>query len=82
LVLWFTEYIPWSLRPLRYAAVLVHPIAFLVTMGGFIIHVYVGTAMVRGGFNAIVRGYVTKSWARYHHRLWFERISRQDATKN
>jgi len=81
LVLWFTEYIPWSLRYLRYAAVLVHPIAFLVTMGGFIIHVYMGTAMVRGGFNAIVSGYVTKSWARHHHRLWFERISGQDATK-
>jgi formate dehydrogenase subunit gamma len=50
-------------------------------MGGFIIHVYMGTAMVRGGFNAIVRGYVSKSWAQHHHRLWFERISGQDATK-
>jgi formate dehydrogenase subunit gamma len=81
LVLWFTEYIPWSLRYLRYTAALVHPIAFLVTMGGFIIHVYMGTAMVRGGFNAIVRGFVSKSWAQHHHRLWFERISGQDATK-
>lgn len=81
LVLWFTEYIPWSLRFLRYLAVLVHPIAFLVTIGGFIIHVYMGTAMVRGGFNSIVTGYVTKAWALHHHRLWFERISGQDATK-
>ncbi len=75
LVLWFTEYIPWSLRFLRYVSALLHPIAFLVTLGGFIIHVYMGTAVVRGGFTAIIRGEVTENWARHHHRLWLERIS-------
>jgi len=47
LVLWLPEYIPWSLRWLRYSAVLVHPVAALLTIGGFIIHVYMGTAFVR-----------------------------------
>jgi formate dehydrogenase subunit gamma len=81
LVLWYTEYIPWSLRFLRYISVLVHPIAFLVTMGGFIIHVYMGTAVVRGGFTSVIRGEVSKTWARHHHRLWLERITGEDATR-
>lgn len=81
LVLWFTEYIPWSLRFLRYVSALLHPIAFLVTFGGFIIHVYMGTAVVRGGFTSIIRGEVTENWARHHHRLWLERISGNAAAK-
>ncbi len=81
LVLWFSEYIPWSLRWLRYLAVLVHPIAALLTIGGFIIHVYMGTAMVRGGFTAIVRGEVSQAWAKMHHRLWFSEVTGEPATK-
>ncbi len=77
LVLWFPEQIPWSLRWLRYAAILVHVAAALVSIGAFIIHVYMGTAMVRGGFRAMVRGYVSPAWARMHHRLWYERVAGQ-----
>jgi formate dehydrogenase subunit gamma len=70
LVLWFPERIPWSLRGLRYFAVLVHASAALLTIGGFIIHVYMGTAVVRGGFTSIIRGEVSQAWARAHHTLW------------
>jgi formate dehydrogenase subunit gamma len=73
-VLWFPERIPWGLRGLRYAAILVHVAAALVTIGAFIIHVYMGTAMVRGGFTSIMRGEVPPAWAKAHHRLWYERI--------
>jgi formate dehydrogenase subunit gamma len=79
LVLWFTEYIPWSLRFLRYISILVHPIAFLVTLGAFIIHVYLGTAVVRGAFHAMMGGEVSKTWAQHHHRLWLEQITEQQA---
>jgi formate dehydrogenase subunit gamma len=75
LVLWFTEYIPWSLRFLRYVSIILHPIAFLVTLGGFIIHVYMGTAVEQGSFTSVIRGEVTESWARTHHRLWLARIT-------
>ena len=75
-VLWFPERIPWSLHWLRYLAVAVHVIAALATIGGFIIHVYMGTAMVRGGFTSIIRGEVSDSWARTHHRLWYEQSTR------
>jgi len=75
LVLWFTDSIPWSLRWLRYISIILHPIAFLATLAGFIIHVYMGVAVVRGGFNAILHGEVTKTWAWHHHRVWMERIT-------
>ncbi|HUJ94658.1 MAG TPA: hypothetical protein VLW84_05295 [Terriglobales bacterium] len=72
----FVESIPWSLRWLRYLSVAVHVIAALATIGGFIIHVYMGTAMVRGGFTSIIRGEVTAAWARTHHRLWYDQITK------
>jgi formate dehydrogenase subunit gamma len=73
--LWFVESIPWSLRWLRYLAVTVHVAAALATIGGFMIHVYMGTAMVRGGFTSIIRGEVSTAWAKTHHRLWYEQVT-------
>lgn len=81
MVLWFTEAIPWSLRFLRYISIILHPIAFLATLGGFIIHVYMGTAVVRGGFSSVIRGEVSENWARAHHRTWLARITGNAPTK-
>ena len=78
LVMWFPEFVPWSWRGLRYAAVLTHEIAALVTIGAFIIHVYMGLWMVPGGFRAMVRGYVSPRWARVHHALWFNRVTAKE----
>jgi len=75
LILWFPERIPWSLRTLRFAAILLHVSAALITIGAFIIHVYMGTAVVRGGFTSIIRGEVSPAWARTHHRLWYDRVT-------
>ena len=80
-VLWFPEWIPWDLRVLRPSAILLHEVAALVTIGAFIIHVYMGTAMVRGGFTSIIRGEVSPAWAKLHHRLWFERVTAPDRSK-
>jgi formate dehydrogenase subunit gamma len=79
LVLWFPEAISWNLRWLRYLAVAVHVTAALASIGGFIIHVYMGTAMVRGGFTSIVRGEVSSAWARLHHRLWYEQVTKKES---
>jgi formate dehydrogenase subunit gamma len=77
--LWFVESIPWSLRWLRYLAVAVHVGVALITIGLFIIHVYMGTAMVRGGFTSIIRGEVSPEWAKTHHRLWYEQVTRDSS---
>ena len=80
LVLWFVDYIPPSLLFVRMIAVFLHAAAFLVTVGGFIIHVYMGTAVVRGGFSSVIRGEVSNSWAKFHHRLWYERMTNAAVT--
>jgi formate dehydrogenase subunit gamma len=71
-VLWFPEFLA---PELRFAAVLLHVIAALLTVGAFIIHVYMGVVIVHGGFHAMVRGGVSPGWARTHHRLWYQRIN-------
>jgi len=78
LIMWFPEFVPWGLRGFRYAAVIVHEVAALITIGAFIIHVYMGLFMVPGGFRAIVHGYVSPRWARMHHRLWFNRVTARE----
>jgi formate dehydrogenase subunit gamma len=75
LVLWFPEYVPRSLWWLRQVSVIVHEVSALITIGAFIIHVYMGLFMVPGGFHAIVHGSVPAQWARKHHRLWFDRVT-------
>jgi formate dehydrogenase subunit gamma len=70
LVMWFVASVPWELRGLRVAATLVHAVAALLTIGGFIVHVYMGVAVVPGGLDAIVHGEVSEEWARHHHPLW------------
>jgi len=75
LVLWFVASIPWELRVLRYTATVVHAVAALATIGGFIIHVYMGTAVVPGGLDAVIHGEVTEEWARHHHPLWLAQIT-------
>jgi len=72
IVMWIPEYMPRGLRPI---AVILHEIGALITIGAFIIHVYMGLFVVPGGFRAIVHGYVSQGWAKAHHRLWYDRIA-------
>lgn len=78
LFLWFADSLRWMWLALRLTALLVHVVAALLTIGGFIVHVYMGTAVVRGGFTSIIRGEVTEEWARTHHPLW---LSEQQTRK-
>jgi formate dehydrogenase subunit gamma len=81
LILWFTHLVPWNLRYLRYFAVIVHPVAALLTIGLFIIHVYMGTAMERGAFGSVIRGDVSVGWAKRYHRVWYDQLMRSSAAK-
>ena len=69
-VMWLVASVPWELRGLRYAAVLVHAVAALLTIAGFIVHLYMGLLVVPGGLSAILHGEVSERWARHHHPLW------------
>jgi len=73
--LWFPEYIPRQAAWVRHVMILVHEVAALATIGGFIIHVYMSVFMVPYSMAAITTGYVTRAWAWTHHRLWYLRVS-------
>jgi formate dehydrogenase subunit gamma len=81
LILWFPHWIPWNLRFLRYIAVIVHPGAALISIGLFIIHVYMGTAMEKGALASMIRGYVPSAWAKRYHGIWYDQVTRGNATR-
>jgi formate dehydrogenase subunit gamma len=74
LVLWFPEYIPWSLRYLRYLAILVHVSAALLTIGLFMLHVYMGVFAERGAFGSVIRGDVSLDFAKRYHPAWYKEV--------
>jgi formate dehydrogenase subunit gamma len=81
LILWFPHWIPWNLRYLRYIAVLVHASSALITIGLFIIHVYMGVALERGSFGSVVRGDVSVNWAKRYHGIWYDQITRGSSAR-
>jgi formate dehydrogenase subunit gamma len=81
LVLWVPHWIPPGLAFLRLIAVILHPIAALLTIALFIVHVYMGTAVEPGAFGSIVRGDVSRNWAARFHRVWYERLARGSTAK-
>ena len=73
--LWVPEYIPRQAAWIRPLMVLIHEIAALATIGGFIIHIYMGVFFVPGSMEAITTGWVSRAWAKTHHRLWYIRVT-------
>jgi formate dehydrogenase subunit gamma len=73
-VLWFPEYISWNLRFLRYLAVLIHPAAALLTIGLFMIHLYMGLFAERGAFGSVIRGDVSETFAKRYHPGWYKEV--------
>ncbi|HTC40037.1 MAG TPA: formate dehydrogenase subunit gamma [Candidatus Acidoferrales bacterium] len=72
--LWYTEALPWSWRYVRYVAILIHASAALISIGLYLIHVYMSTILEEGSFGSMVHGYVTRAWAWTFHRTWYEEV--------
>jgi formate dehydrogenase subunit gamma len=73
--MWVPEYIPRQAAWVRGLMILVHECAALLTIGGFLIHLYMGIFMVPGSMTAITTGFVSRAWAKTHHRLWYMRAT-------
>ncbi|MGH2774093.1 MAG: formate dehydrogenase subunit gamma [Actinomycetota bacterium] len=58
---------------------LLHHAIFLLTVGGFIIHVYMSTVMLPGTMPGMTGGKVSRAWAAWHHPSWFRK---QEANRN
>jgi formate dehydrogenase subunit gamma len=65
-------------RPLVAIGYVLHDIAALVMLAGFIVHLYEGTAAQPGTFQAMTRGIVEKRWAWTHHPAWYRRATGRD----
>jgi len=61
------------------SARLLHHVLFLLTVGGFIIHVYMSTMMLPGMVPGMTTGRVTRAWAAWHHPSWYRK---QEADRN
>ncbi len=55
-----------------------HDVAALVMLVGFIVHIYEGTASQPGTFRAMTRGTVERRWAWTHHPAWYRRVTGRD----
>jgi formate dehydrogenase subunit gamma len=74
-LMWFDDVVPRWLVAVSYV---LHDIASLVMLGGFIIHVYEGTAAQPGTFQAMTNGTVTEEWAWTHHPAWYAEVTGRD----
>ena len=65
--LWF----PWMAGAgVRQAARIIHNLAYLVMLAGFMIHVYMSTVMFPGTMSGMTSGKVSRRWASWHHPRW------------
>lgn len=72
LVMWFGDLVN---RWLAVVSYVIHDLAALVMLAGFIIHVYEGTAHQPGTFRSMMDGTVTERWARTHHPKWYRAVT-------
>lgn len=55
-----------------------HDIAAIVMLVGFIVHIYEGTAGQPGTFRSMTRGTVSRRWAWTHHPAWYRHETGRD----
>jgi len=53
---------------------MIHATASMFMIAMFIGHAYLGTIGMGGAYQAMRTGYVDETWAREHHRYWYEDI--------
>jgi formate dehydrogenase subunit gamma len=80
-LMWFPELVALKAHGLLPLIVFLHCVGALATIGAFLIHIYMGLFFVSGGLHGILWGRVPVSWAKAHHRLWYEKMQREDRSR-
>jgi formate dehydrogenase subunit gamma len=70
-VMWFPLEFPVILREL---AILIHDVTFILFVVAIVFHIYLGTVAEPGTFHSMIRGTVTRPWARLHHPRWYREV--------
>ena len=71
LLMWVPRAFPPILMQLAY---ILHDVTFIVFAVGIVFHIYLGTAAEPGTFGSMIRGTVTRQWARLHHARWYHEV--------
>jgi len=75
IIMWIPEKMPRELHWVLPITIFIHSATALITIAAFIIHVYMSVWVTPGSVKAMVEGHVSTTWARTHHRLWYEKIT-------
>jgi len=73
--MWFPAMLGRQVTAIGYV---LHDIAALVMLVGFIVHIYESTAALPGTFRAMTRGTVERRWAATHHPAWYRRADQRE----
>ena len=71
-ILWWPDWFP---QLLREGSVVLHDLVFIGAAVAVIGHVYLGSSAYPGTFSSMVRGTVSKAWARLHHPKWYRDVT-------
>ena len=69
--MWFPRAFPPILMQLAY---ILHDVTFILFAVAIVFHIYLGTAAEPGTFGSMIRGTVTREWARLHHPRWYREV--------
>jgi len=75
IMMWFPELMPRNLILLLRLAIFVHASAAMLTVGLFLIHLYMGVFAERGAFGSVIRGDVSLAFAKRYHPGWYQEIT-------
>lgn len=64
------------------AAILLHDLTFILFTVAVVFHIYLGTAAEPGTFRAMIRGTVTRRWARFHHGRWYRQVTGEEPRRS
>ncbi len=76
-LLWQPWFAPHFSAGARRAAGLIHSVCAFIMFVGIGIHVY-AAIWTAGSINAMIRGTVTRAWARFHHPAWEREVTRKE----
>lgn len=76
-MLWQPWFAPHFSAGARRAAGLIHSICAFVMFVGIGIHVY-AAIWTKGSIDAMIRGTVSRAWARFHHPAWEREVTGKD----
>ena len=78
LLMWFPRAFPRIVIELSF---LIHDITFILFAVSLVFHIYLGTAAEPGTFRSMIRGTVTRAWARLHHPRWYREVTGEDTRR-